>query len=384
MLAVLLALLLGLVVAVAGCGGDDSGGEAAAPAEQAPAEGGAAGAEALVAEGEQEATWQGPFDSVDVSGLAGKTIWYINLDQAIPHLNSIGKALSEAAGEAGVEVVEFDGKSNVAEWQRGFELAVAQKADVIIPLAIPLEAIQAPIEAAAEAGIPIVATLYTDANIPLPPEFAAVAHSQVTEEYQKAGELEAAWVVADSGGDANVLVFETTQTAVGQYVVAGIKKVFEETCPTCPVEIIDVPLAEWATQLDTLTRTSLTDNPDINYIIPIYDGMVNFVLPAVHQAGAADRVQISSFNATKAIMEALAAGDVVGADIGTAENWEGWALADAAFRALTGAAPVGNYKIPVRLFTADNVGEIDLEASEATWYGPVDFRSEFRALWGIE
>lgn len=391
----LAAVIAALAFAAAGCGGDE-GGEAAPAAAEPAAEaespageaaapsGGVDAAAEMVADGEAAATWQGPTETIDVSALRGKTIWYVNLDQAIPHLNAIGKALVEAAEAAGVNVVEFDGKSNVAEWQRGIEQATAQKADVIVPLAIPLEAIEAPLTAASQAGIPIVASLYTDANAPLPEQFAEIAHSQVTEEYVRAGELEAAWVVADSGGNANVLIFHAPEISVTQYVDEGIERVFAETCPECKLTWKEVPTSEWATQLGTLTRTALTDDPSINYVIPIYDGMVNFVLPAVHQAGAADRVKISSFNATKAVMEALQRRDVVGADIGTAENWEGWAIADASFRAMLGAPGVENYKIPVRLFTANNIDELDLNASEATWYGPVDFKAEFRKLWGVE
>lgn len=398
----LLAVTLAAGLALAGCGGSDqedasaSDSPAQAADTAAPAEGSAGGTneagvsvaesgsvDDLVAQGEAEATWQGPDEPIDVAELAGKTIWYINLDQAIPHLNAIGKALAEAAGSAGVNVVEFDGKSSVAEWQRGIEQAVAQKADVIVPLAIPLDAIEAPLQAAADAGVDVVASLYTDANVPLPEEFAEIAHSQVTEEYTRAGELMAGWVVADSGGDANVLVIHAPELAVTQYVDQGIERVFEEACPDCTVSWKEAATSEWGTQLDTLTRTALTEDTSIDYLIPIYDGMVNFVLPAVHQAGAEDRVKIASFNATKSVMEALDNEDVVGADVGTAENWEGWALADASFRAMLDSAPVENYHIPVRLFTANNIGDIDLNGSEAGWYGPVDFKAEFGKLWGV-
>lgn len=344
---------------------------------------GVAIATTMVQQGQAPERWLGPYQKIDVSKLRGKTIWYINLDQAIPHLATIGNSLSEAAAKAGVKVVQFDGKGQVKEWARGVEQAAAAKADVIVPLAVPLDAISAPLASARKAGVKIVAALYTDANVPLPKQFRTLAQHQMTEEYTKAGALEAAWIVKDSKGKANVLVMYPPELAVSQYVSTGIRATFAKTCPQCTVAWKKVSVAQWSTALPTLTRTALTGNSKLNYIIPMYDGMANFILPAVHQAGAEKRVKISTFNATKPIMEALKRGDVVGADSGTQGPWEGWALADASFRAILGSSPVKNYKIPLRLFTAQNIGKIDLGKPEDAWYGAVDFKGSFLKLWGI-
>lgn len=344
---------------------------------------GVAVAAKMVAQGEAPAKWRGPYTKLDVSKLRGKKIWYINLDQSIPHLATIGTSLAKAAKQAGVEVTQFDGKSSVQEWARGVQQAIAAKADVIVPLAIPLNAISAPLADAHKAGIKVVAALYTDANQPLPKEARAIAQHQMTEEYVKAGALEAAWVVKDSKGKANVVVFSSPEIAVTGYVLKGIADTFKSTCPQCKVTNKSLSIGQWSTQLGVLTRTALTQDPNLNYIIPIYDGMANFVVPAVSQAGADKRVKISTFNATKSIMVEMKRGGIVGADSGTQGPWEGWALADASFRALLGATPVKNYKIPLRLFTQNNIGTIDLNKPEDSWYGTVDFKGNFLKLWGI-
>lgn len=338
----------------------------------------------MVAQGEAKAQWKGPYAPIDAAKLRGKKIWYINLDQSIPHLATIGSSLAQAAKAAGVNVVQFDGKSQVQEWARGVQQAIAAKADVIVPLAVPLNAISAPLNDARKAGVRVVAALYTDANVPLPQEFRTIAQHQMTEEYVRAGALEAAWVVKDSKGKANVQVFYSPDIAVTEYVLKGVRDTFKSTCPGCNVKWKSLSIAQWSTQLNTLTRTAITSDPKLNYIIPIYDGMANFVAPAIAQVGAEKRVKISTFNATKAVMEELKRGGVVGADSGTQGPWEGWALADASFRALLGATPVKNYKIPLRLFTANNINTIDLTKPEDTWYGNVDFKSNFLKLWGLK
>jgi hypothetical protein len=51
---------------------------------------------------------------------------------------------------------------------------------------------------------------------------------------------------------------------------------------------------------------------------------------------------------------------------------------------LAGADPVDDPKIPVRLFTADNIDEIDIKAKEETWFGdPAEWREGYKELWGV-
>jgi hypothetical protein len=62
----------------------------------------------------------------------------------------------------------------------------------------------------------------------------------------------------------------------------------------------------------------------------------------------------------------------------------GWAIADQAFRILAGEEAILDPKIPVRLFTSENIGEIDIDAKEETWFGdPAEWRDGYKEIWGL-
>ena len=340
-------------------------------------------AAALVKEAVGEATWNGPSDKIDIASLRGKTVYAISLDQAIPHINTITQVMKDIGKATGVNVVVIDGKSQVNEWSRGIQQAIATKAAAIVAIAVDLDAVKSQLEQAKAQGITVITGLSTDANAPIPDRFKSFIDGRVTEQYYRAGQLEAAWIIQDSGGKANVIAIDAPGLAVSVPVQEGIKNVFETMCSKCSVTWVHSPTAQWGSQLVTNVRTALTKNPDANYIIPEFDGMATSVVSAVHQAGAADRVKVSTYNATQAILQLLKNGDVVGADSGTQGPWEAWALMDAAFRSLLKQAPIANYHIPLRLFTKDNIGSIDLSQGEGAWYGPLDYAAKFKALWGL-
>src|SRR5262249_55617021 len=118
---------------------------------------------------------------------------------------------------------------------------------------------------------------------------------------------------------------------------------------------------------------------------PLYDGETQFTNPAVMQAGAASRVQVASFNATKGIVDQLAkSGNPLSVDIGSPLGWSGWAIADQSFRLLAGQKPLLDEKIPLRTFDRDNIGQIDLSQPESTWYGTkTNYEAEYSKLWGV-
>jgi len=111
---------------------------------------------------------------------------------------------------------------------------------------------------------------------------------------------------------------------------------------------------------------------------------VLYMLPAVHAANAQKRVKIVSFNVTPAVMQAMAKSDVVAADCGTDPIRLGWACADQLLRVMSGVQPVPDIKLPIKLFTRDNVGGLDLSNISPAWFGPVDYRSEYKKLWGVK
>jgi ribose transport system substrate-binding protein len=148
------------------------------------------------------------------------------------------------------------------------------------------------------------------------------------------------------------------------------------------VTIEEVAIPDWSSRLPTLTRTLLTQYPDLQYIVPLVDGMALNIVPALEQANKADQVKISTFNATPAVMKLMRDGSPVKADVGGANTWEGWAYVDQSLRLLTGAEPV-EQNVPLRMFDTTNVDTIDVDGNEDDWYDTQKAIDGYKQLWGV-
>lgn len=114
---------------------------------------------------------------------------------------------------------------------------------------------------------------------------------------------------------------------------------------------------------------------------------MELAIAGVQTAGTGDSVKIASMDATLAGLQMLEAGNFVASEMGLNADALAWYAADAALRMLTGQPAAINPPFPyVRMFTADNIGELTLTPdAERTgeWYGPTDYQEGFAALWGL-
>jgi ribose transport system substrate-binding protein len=385
-----LLLLLTLAVAalaVAACGGDDSssGGSSSSSSASGDEGGNAqvAAAEAAYKAQMGEAQWKAPGPPFDASKAAGKTVYYIGVDMSIPILQTIAGQLKTALATAGAKLVVCNGKGQPTEWKSCADDAVARKAGAIVVESFPAELIAGSLAAAKKAGIPVIDGNNADPTDPLGPGTDA----RVAFQYSKSGRLVSDWVIADSKGKANVLILQTSDVPNSKAVVKnGYEAELKEKCPGCKFTTKSIPIAQWSTNLGPLTQSSLNSDPTIDYIIPAYDGMSTFVLPAIRQAGKADKVKVATFNADLDPMQNMAKGNMIGVDVGSHNTYEGWAYADQAMRLMTGVEPLKDELVPVRVFTEDNVKELTLTpAAEKSgeWYGDPTYKAEFQKLWGV-
>jgi ribose transport system substrate-binding protein len=202
--------------------------------------------------------------------------------------------------------------------------------------------------------------------------------------YECAGRQMADSVIADSGGKGEAVVLWSSDVRIpGKTQLGAIQSEFKRSCPGCSLDVKDVPATQWATRLQPVTQSALAAKPNVKYLMPLYDGMVSFMVPAIRAAAPNRGVKISSFNATPAVMQQIGSGKSVLSNVGIGSIRYGWGWADQTFRALAGVPPVADEKLPVRLFDASNIGSLDLKASTDTWYGNVDYRAAYKQLWGL-
>jgi ABC-type sugar transport system substrate-binding protein len=346
--------------------------------------GGVAQAKQLVSQEEQPPKFTGPTSKVDIAKAKGKTVYYVSLTEEIPALHEWGVVLGQQLQAAGVHIQKCDAKGSPDGITSCLTQALAAKPDMIVAQALDTKFIASYIARAKSEGIKFVTAQTGTPGIPTVPGDLA----EVTFDYPQVGRILADWFVADSGctkGGPQIIT-STSSRQPSAAEVAGMQSEIKKLCPSLNVPSVqNVLIPDWPTKLATTTRSLLTSNPNLNYILPLYDGMTIYMVPAINGIIAAkSRVKVGSFNATPVVIQnELAKPSPLAADVGGPNQWYGVALADNALRVLAGQTPVANENVPLRLFTRDNVGTIDPKKDESTWYGSVNPICEYHKLWGL-
>jgi ribose transport system substrate-binding protein len=325
-------------------------------------------------------TWQPAGASFDGSKARGKSIWYIGLLE-FPFEQSVLQGLKDGAATVGATVTGFDEKSSLSEAARGMQQAVQAKADLIILDSFPPQLLAPGVAAAKQAGIPVITANTQDVGPALSGYPDGVVGS-ATHPFSTPGKIEADWIVADSKGKANIIYQRSSDLGViSDSLRDGFVTELHRLCANCKVQVVDVPTSQWS-GLTTKTASLIRANPDVNYIVPDFDGQVTFMIPGVISANAQSRVKLVSFNATPANMQSLKNANVVAAETGGPNLLQGWAFAEASLRLFAGLPALPDLNIPTRLFDATNIKSIDLSAQESEWYGVGDYKAKYKKLWG--
>jgi ribose transport system substrate-binding protein len=356
------------------CGEDEqSDGGAAAPTAKVEA------ARAVVARFRALPRFHAPGPAFDArSALRGKLIFEIPITSEVPFIAAVERGMRQAAAEVGAELRVFPNQGEPAQWAQGIRAAIASDADAILLLAQDPELVRPQVEQAEQAGVPVVVLRTTGEGEPCP----SIGTTCVPGPFEQAGRLEADFVIADSGGDANVLVITSKDARSTRPLLMGMRDEFEAKCPGCELRFVDVPISDWASKLRGEVQSALVRDPDIDYVIATYDSMSQFAVPAIVAAGKADRIKIAAFNGTPFVLGMIQDGDVVAMDAGENLAWVGWASMDQAFRVVAGERPARSERTPLRVFDARNVDDAGHPPRFDRGYGQA-YLEGYRKLWGL-
>ncbi|MHB8614147.1 MAG: sugar ABC transporter substrate-binding protein [Candidatus Dormibacteraceae bacterium] len=322
-----------------------------------------------------------PGPAIDKSKVAGKTVFYIPDSSANPFAVGVGSSIQRAAKLLNMNFINCTTQGHVADWVQCFGEAQNRHASLIYDFGGVDPRIVGPqIAAAQQANIPVLGIhVYAFSQ---PPQ---ALNSSVPAPYDQAARLMADWVIQDTKGNADTLVITSNEVNGTPALVNGIKGVFDTNCgSSCKVTYVNVPVSDWATKIQTEVQSALNRDPNINYIIPIYDSMSQFVVPAITAAGKTGKVHISTYNGTPFVLAYMQSGDVVSMNAGENLDWLGWAYVDAAARVLSGGSvPMTlDEHTPLRIFTKANVNDAGTPPQVSTGYGDA-YVSGYKALWGI-
>lgn len=317
--------------------------------------------------------------------LRGKTIFEIPITSEVPFVAAVERGMKQAAGEVGAKLVVYPNQGQPTQWAQGIRTAIAQRADAITLLAQDPALLGPQIAQAEKAGIPVIVLRTTGEGerCQSDPDGKVYGRTCVPGPFEQAGRLEADWAIQATNGTADVLVITSNDARSTSPLMRGLRDEFRRRCPTCKTTAVDVPIPEWAARIRSEVQSALVRDPKIDYVIPIYDSMSQFVVPAIRAARAAGRVRIAAFNGTPFVLKLTQDGDIVAMDVGENLSWLGWAAMDQTFRVIAGEQPVKSEHTPLRVFDDGNVADAGRPPRFDAGYGNA-YVSGYRRMWHVD
>lgn len=328
--------------------------------------------------GESNFTPPGP--AIDPSSLKGKLIFTIPSSTAIPFCDVVDRQMDDFAKRLGMRHEVWQTQAQIGQWVQGFSTAFAHNADLInVACGLDPSTVAPQIKEAISKGIPVVAAHTYALGQPTVPELSGIVYGA----YIKAAELEAAWVILQTKGKGDVLVLTAPSTASSPFIEKAIMGMFAKYCPNCKVRASGVNAADWASKVGPTAQSAILSDRNLDYIVPVYDGMVQFLIPAIITTGSMGRVKVASFNATPAVLDMIRTGNVVTYDPGEDTGWLAAAMLDQDMRVLLKKPPIAEYFAGIRGFTKANVQAAGTPAKFGVGYGD-GAEKGYEALWGLK
>lgn len=376
--AILLCLLLAaLTLAAVGCGGGDDETAATGPSET----GGGDAALLAQAKTDAEAATAGVTSFDDWSPgpapapQAGVTVGTVTCPHFIPACKQISDSLAEAGEAMGWKVTSLDGGVDTPSQRAAVRSLVNAKVDGMVLMGFGLDPIADVLEEADQAGIAMVSEATPHAStLPI------AGDVNVKGGFPAAGAQLAAWLANDSGGEAKILWFSADvnpglverHEGFHDYLskFPGIE--FE---PTDPIVVAE---GDVGPKLQQQAVSVLQSHPEgsIDYVYACCDAWTTSIIEAAQSLGR-DELKMVSFDGAPQNLAFISQGRNQVADQATPWGWCGWLTMDELNRVMQGE-PFVDVGCPSKV-----LDETNLPPEGEQWDGDIDYKTEFKNLWGV-
>lgn len=245
-------------------------------------------------------------DAADQEETAGDpegdlVIGLVTINLQALFFNQVNEGAERAAEELGAELRIFNANNDPVEQNNAVENYVEQQVDGIIVLAIDTEGIIPALEAADEAGIPVVAV---DAIVDSP----AVA-TQVGTDNEGAGRQIGEFLVEASGGEGEIGVVGALNSTIQNTRQRG----FEDAVTEAGMEIVNVVDGRNIQEEALASAENLiTANPDMGYAYATGEPALIGLVSAVESQGAQDRISVVGWDLAGPVVNGLDEGWILG------------------------------------------------------------------------
>ncbi|MET4783507.1 substrate-binding domain-containing protein [Glaciihabitans sp. UYNi722] len=334
-----------------------------------------------------------PFNATAASG---KVVEVIDLSGANPAVAAVSQSARTALTHVGAVVQRCDASGVAVNVAGCINQGISQSVKAIIVIGGDPKVYSQGIDAAKAKNIPVISALDfptqtevkasgVDAS-PLDADTALVSGNAAPPD-ALSGTLAADFIASDSKGKAKVLFISSPGIVGSDYVDKAFRVELKKRCPDCSIVSAGVAITSWASDLGAVVSSKLAQNPDINYVVPVFDPMAAYTNPAISQAGKSSSVKVVTVNGSLQQMQALSRGELIAAEIGQNLPEMGLNAADQALRYVVGAPVVKEATPAIRVFTSKNIGSITVAAENyatGEWYtgSPDALTKTYYAHWG--
>jgi ribose transport system substrate-binding protein len=303
----------------------------------------------------------------------GGVIYNISCDVSIVGCNSISNNIKAGVSALGYKYTRCDVGKSPDGPNKCFTNAVNAKPSVIIVNAVGVGVAADGYAAAQKAGIPVVGA-FTGDN----PGDGGVKVQVAAGGCEEQGKLVADGIAVQSKGDADVLF--ASEKSIGCDVVRqkGFEEELPKACSACKKKILQFNAATIQQSLPQQFQAELNSNPNLNWIVGVFDGAAAIATTQIQQAGKQDSISVAGMDADPANITTMQKGGPQKLDVAFAFAETPWAAADAAARIYSGQdVPAG---VPANIFlvTQDNLDQLP---PSKVWDGPTDYKQQFMKLW---
>ncbi|MCK9896014.1 sugar ABC transporter substrate-binding protein [Frankia sp. AgB32] len=325
-------------------------------------------------------TFKADLSPIDqIAKAKGKKVLYTAISLKIPYFQAVLKTMQTATADAGTTVDGCDGNLTPANIAACVTQAISQHYDAIVLDNIPVDLIGQGANALKGAGVQIISAEGEGLPAANGVTYAGTGGPEMLQ-------TAANWVIADSGGKANVLLVQQNDTPLqAKYVQEYMKPTFDKNCPACKVQITSITAAQ-LNNLGTQVSTALLKDPKINYVLSEFDANVQYIVPGLQNSPRGKSVKLVGAIGDLAALQRVANGPYQRAEIQVSPSYAGWAVADQTLRVLTGAKTWDRLDAPFRIFDTSNIRDVRV-AQEAidsgVIFGGDTWSSAFRASWRL-
>lgn len=309
--------------------------------------------------------------------MQGKKILSIPTNSSIPYSQMLSSIQGTIAKEIGFDVFTWENQGSSVEYIQGIESAINSGYDLIDLSGVDPKSLTAQIDQARQAGITTITTHVTGNG-----ETIDSVDYSAPQDFAMAANLLADWTILKGGQDVNVLVVKESDLQCSVTMVNAMQQEYATYAPGAKVKYLDVPISDWATKMQSEVQNALIADPEIDYVVAIYDSMLQYIVPAIQISGKTDQVKSIGFNGTPFVLDYVREGSVEMV-VGESLEWLAYGYLDYEMRVLAGLEVPADEAFQFYIWTKDNVEDAGVPAEYTKGYGD-SYVQGYRKLWQLD